>query len=67
MFPQNESTLDRGIRAILGIVLMFAWYSAWVSGTMGFIVLVLGVVFLLTGLIGWCPIYSLFRMGTYKA
>ena len=67
MFSTNESTLDRALRAILGIVLIYAWYAPWVSGIVGLVALVLGVVFLLTGIIGWCPLYSLFKMSTNKS
>lgn len=66
MFSQNESTIDRVVRAIVGIILIYAWYAPFVTGTLAIVALVVGVVFLLTGIIGWCPLYSLFKMGTYK-
>lgn len=67
MFSTNESTMDRAIRAILGVVLIYAWYAMWVSGTLGIVAMVIGVVFLLTGIIGWCPLYTLFGFATHKA
>lgn len=66
MFSTNESTMDRVIRAVLGIVLIYAWYALWVSGTLGIVALVIGVVLLLTGIIGWCPLYTLFGFATQK-
>jgi hypothetical protein len=56
---RNEATWDRVLRIALGIVLL----SLTVVGPQtpwGLI----GVVPLLTGLVGSCPIYSLFGWGT---
>lgn len=51
---RNEGTIDRLLRVIVGLVLIALVFvgprSAW-----GWI----GVVPLLTGLVGMCPIYSL--------
>lgn len=67
MFTQNESTMDRVVRAVLGIILIYAWYAPWVGGIVGILALIIGVVFLVTGVIGWCPLYTLFGMATRKA
>ena len=55
----NESTIDRALRVVLGIVVL----SLVVVGprTMwGF----LGLVPLLTGLVGFCPLYRLLGIST---
>ena len=56
---RNEGSLDRILRIVVGIVLISLVFigpqTPW-----GWI----GVVPLLTGLIGWCPIYSLFGFRT---
>jgi len=64
MFKQNESTVDRVIRFVLGAVLVYAWYAMLVTGVLATVALVIGVVLMLTGLIGWCALYSLFGMST---
>lgn len=50
----NESIMDRGIRVVLGLsILSLAFFgpqTAW-----GY----LGVIPLVTGIIGYCPLYSL--------
>ena len=55
----NEGTLDRAIRVALGIVLLsltfFGPHSLW-----GLV----GVIPLVTGLIGWCPLYKLVGIDT---
>ncbi len=67
MFTQNESMLDRVIRFVLGAVLLYAWYTVLVTGLLATVALVIGVVLMLTGLIGWCPLYSLFGMSTRQS
>jgi len=55
----NEGTIDRAVRILVGIALVslvFLWpKTAW-----GY----LGVVPLLTGLVGFCPVYRLFGLST---
>ena len=67
MFTQNESMLDRVIRFVLGAVLLYAWYIVLVTGLLATVALVLGIILVLTGLIGWCPLYSLFGMSTRQS
>lgn len=62
----NESTTDRIIRVILGTVLLILGWTGVVTGTLGAIFKWLGFIPLLTGLIGFCPLYSIFKMGTKK-
>ncbi len=56
---QNEGSLDRTLRVIIGIVLIAMVFvgpkAAW-----GWI----GVIPLLTGLVGVCPLYRLIGMST---
>ncbi len=66
MFTQNESTMDRLIRFVLGAVLVYAWYAALVTGVLATVAVVIGVVLMLTAAIGWCPLYTLFGMKTHQ-
>jgi hypothetical protein len=55
----NEGVIDRASRVIVGLALLSLAFvgprTAW-----GY----LGLVPLLTGLIGWCPLYSLLGIST---
>ena len=66
MFTQNESSTDRVIRFVLGAVLVYAWYAVLVTGVLATVAVVIGVVLMLTGAIGWCPLYTLFGMKTHQ-
>ena len=63
---KNEGTVDRAMRVILGIALLIIGF-ALIGGTGGTIVGIVGLVPLLTGLAGWCPLYTLFGIKTTGA
>ncbi len=57
----NEGTLDRGIRIVVGIALIAIAF--WGPRTpWGFV----GVVPLVTGLFGFCPLYRLVGLSTCR-
>ncbi len=62
LLPANESTADRALRIILGIALLSLVYvgpqTAW-----GY----LGLIPLATGMIGSCPMYTIFGFSTCPA
>ena len=60
----NMGTLDRAIRAIVGIVLIALWPLGMLQGTPAIVALVVGVVLLLTAILGWCPPYDLLGINT---
>ena len=62
----NESNVDRIIRAVVGIVLLYLGFGGALSGVMAYVADVLGVVLLVTGAIGFCPLYHLFKLSTLK-
>ena len=63
---RNMSNLDRIIRVVLAAVFAYLYFSGIVTGVFGIILLVLGGVFLLTSLIGFCPLYVPFKLSTRK-
>jgi hypothetical protein len=55
----NEGTLDRAVRVLAGLVLIALTLTGTI-GVWGWI----GVVPIATGLIGWCPAYTLLGINT---
>jgi hypothetical protein len=55
----NEHVIDRSLRVIAGLVLIGLAYTGTV-GLWGWI----GVVPLLTGIVGFCPAYAIFGIST---
>ncbi len=63
----NESGIDRIIRAVVGIILIALAASSVVTGALGIVFWVVGAVLLLTGIVGFCPLYALLKIRTKQA
>ncbi|MFO7624065.1 MAG: DUF2892 domain-containing protein [Anaerolineales bacterium] len=63
----NTASWDRIVRILLGIVLLYLGWGGVVGGGAGTALKILGFVPLFTGLVGWCPLYFLFRIRTNQA
>lgn len=62
MFKTNEGTVDRALRIIVGVVLL-AMFFLYPGASWRYWALI-GIVPLLTGLVGTCPLYSILGMST---
>ena len=60
----NEAGWDRITRIVLGVALLALGWGGVVSGGWGTFLKVIGFVPLITGLVGWCPVYTLTRFRT---
>lgn len=63
----NESTLDRVVRVILGIILIAGGvYYAYLAASIvwGWLAALVGLILLVTGAIGFCPIYAVLKIRT---
>jgi hypothetical protein len=63
---RNISDIDRIVRVALAAVFAYLYFGGVVAGTLGIILVVLGAVFLLTAIVGFCPLYAPFKFSTYK-
>ncbi|MFN6925465.1 MAG: DUF2892 domain-containing protein [Tabrizicola sp.] len=64
---KNMGTIDRGLRAIVGILaLLGAFVFGWFSGWVVWVAAVVGVVMLATSALGNCPLYSVIGIKTCK-
>lgn len=61
---RNVGTLDRWIRFLIGIVLAALFFTDTVTGIPGYIIAFLACSIPLSGLIGYCPFYTLFGVST---
>lgn len=62
----NEASWDRVARIVAGIVLPALGLGV-VGGTGGIVMTVVGLVLLVTGLVGFCPIYRLLNVSTARS
>ncbi|MFH1001120.1 MAG: DUF2892 domain-containing protein [Bacteroidota bacterium] len=63
---KNVGVCDKVIRVVLAIIIGLLYYFGVISGTWGIVLLVLAIVFLFTGLLNFCGLYSLFGINTCK-
>ncbi len=63
---RNISNVDRIVRVVIAALFAYLYFGGIVTGTLGIILVVLGGVFVLTSLVSFCPIYSLFKFSTNK-
>lgn len=64
LLPKNEHPVERGVRVVAGITMIGAG-AVWMSSSwLGAGLLGLGLVPLATGLLGSCPLYTLFGVST---
>ncbi len=63
----NESVIDRGIRVALGIVMLALGWAGVVTGGWGVVFKIGGLLPLLTGLTGFCPLYAILKFRTNRA
>jgi hypothetical protein len=66
MLKINEAGWDRIVRVVLGIIMLYLGWAVFAGG-LGLAFKIIGLIPLLTGLVGWCPLYALFKFGTAKA
>lgn len=62
----NMHLIDRIVRIVISIAIALLYVSGYFTGTLAIITLVLAVVFTVTGLIGFCPLYALVGLSTKK-
>lgn len=61
---KNMGSIDRIIRLLLAAIFAYLYFAGIVTGTSGLILVILGGVFVLTSLVSFCPLYTLFGVNT---
>ena len=57
---------DRIIRVLIAAVIAALYFTNTITGTLAYVLLAVGAIFLLTSFIGSCPLYSVFGINTKK-
>jgi hypothetical protein len=60
----NMGTADRILRVIVAAVIAGLFFANVITGTLGYILLALAGVFVLTSVISFCPLYVPFGLST---
>jgi hypothetical protein len=62
----NMGGTDKIIRLLLAAVLVILYTSGILTGTFGWLALALAAIFVVTSLIGFCPLYTILGINTCK-
>jgi hypothetical protein len=60
----NEAPIDRVVRVVLGIVLAVVAIGGAASAPLLYVVWLVAAILLVTGIVGFCPLYALLRVST---
>lgn len=63
---KNMGTLDKAIRILVAVVIIALFFANIISGTVAIVLLALSAIFILTSLIGFCPLYFPLHISTNK-
>lgn len=59
-------TLDKVIRILIAAVIVILYATDVIYGYLGIILLILAGIFVVTSVIGFCPLYKPFKISTKK-
>lgn len=63
---KNMGSADKIVRLVIAAIIAILYFTNTITGTLGIVLLVLATVFVLTSLIGLCPLYLPFGINTCK-
>lgn len=66
VMKKNMGGADKIIRVIIAAVIAILYFTNILPGTLGLVLLILAGVFVLTSLVGFCPLYLPFGIKTNK-
>jgi hypothetical protein len=57
---------DRVIRIIIAAIFVILYFNDRITGTLGLVLIALSAIFVLTSLVGFCPLYLPFGLNTLR-
>jgi len=63
---KNMGSIDRVIRFFLAVLVALLYFTDQISGPAAIVLGIFAVVFFFTGFMGFCPLYSPFKLMTVK-
>ena len=63
---KNMGNTDKGIRIVIAIGIALLYYFNVIEGTLAYVLMAVGIIFLLTSFVSFCPLYTLFGASTCK-
>lgn len=64
---KNMGSADRFIRILVALAIVGLYATGTISGTLATVLIVLAVVFVLTSMVSFCPLYTLLKISSVKS
>lgn len=61
---KNAGTVDRIVRVVIGIILLYAVATGMVQGIVMYVAGILGLIMLVTAALAYCPLYTIMKINT---
>ena len=61
---KNVGTIDKTIRLALAALAVVLYFLGAVKGTLALVVLIIAIILVVTSLVSFCPLYTLFGWNT---
>jgi hypothetical protein len=61
---KNTGTVDRIVRVVIGIILLYAVATGMVQGIVMYVAGILGLMMLVTAALAYCPLYPIMKINT---
>ena len=63
---KNMGSMDKGIRILLAVIIAILYFTNQITGVAAIVLGIFAIVFLLTSLVSFCPLYLPFKLSTLK-
>lgn len=63
---KNMGTIDKAIRILIAAAFIIMYFTGVISGIIGIVLIIFSVIFVLTSLVGTCPLYLPFGLSTLR-
>jgi len=63
---RNMGNTDRAIRILIAIGIAILYFTHVITGTLGYILLGIAAIFVITSLFSFCPLYTLLGISSCK-
>ena len=61
---KNAGTIDRIVRVVIGIILVYAAATGMISGILMYVAGIFGIVLLAVAACAYCPLYPILKINT---
>ncbi len=63
---KNMGSADKTIRVFIAAIVALLYFTGVITGTLAIVLMILALVFVITSLIGVCPLYPILGINTRK-